>query len=382
MGVMICEGGGGTPPFSEQAFYARLCRFGRAFGITVYVFSPLWADMTRRTVNAYEYDPESAEWVQRTFPLPDLVYDRSFFTGRSPLRCRMHRSAVRRLLQAKPVLLLGRGLKGKWEVLQMLRRDPQLRPHLPATERVTDWKTIGRRLPEWSCLFVKPEHGSRGIGALQIGAGSRETAWRVRGRAAGNRTVDREFADIATLAAWLCRFAGSRPYLCQPYLSLRSRNGAVYDVRSLVQKNGGGRWELTGMAVRLGQSGSVTSNLYGGGHAEEVRPFLTAEFGPDRAERIIRTLHRLSERIPLALEAANGRMAELGLDFGIDRDGRVWIIEANSKPGRNVFSQLRQEAEQSKAARQPVAYARYLLDRSRPSRIGPALQTSGCLKSF
>ena len=33
-----------------------------------------------------------------------------------------------------------------------------------------------------------------------------------------------------------------------------------------------------------------------------------------------------------------GMLAEIGYDFGIDKDGKIWLFEANSKPGRSIFS--------------------------------------------
>jgi hypothetical protein len=33
-----------------------------------------------------------------------------------------------------------------------------------------------------------------------------------------------------------------------------------------------------------------------------------------------------------------GIIAEIGFDLGIDRHGDVWFFEANSKPGRSIFS--------------------------------------------
>nr|WP_284646839.1 YheC/YheD family protein [Paenibacillus chinjuensis] len=99
-----------------------------------------------------------------------------------------------------------------------------------------------------------------------------EAAFSVRGRDARNRRVAHGFGDAAALLRWLRRFTGRRSYLVQPYLQLHDASGDAYDVRSLVQKDGAGRWQLTGMAVRQGQGGSLTSNLHGGGKAEAAGP--------------------------------------------------------------------------------------------------------------
>lgn len=43
------------------------------------------------------------------------------------------------------------------------------------------------------------------------------------------------------------------------------------------------------------------------------------------------------------------RLGELGLDLGIDKDGEVWMFEANAKPGRSIFKHpaLRSEGRAS-----------------------------------
>ncbi|WP_438446137.1 YheC/YheD family endospore coat-associated protein [Gorillibacterium sp. sgz5001074] len=347
----------GIPPFGEAPFCARLCRLGRGLGLQVYVFSPLWVDPERMQVRGFTISRNGIGWEEGIFPLPDLIYDRSFFVNRSDyLR---HKAAVRRLQQLKATPCLGHGLKSKWEALVYLGRDPELRPYLPKTVKLArpglpaEWLRTAER------VFLKPLSGSQGKGAAM--AERLPSGYRVRARDSTNRSIERTFRDSAGLTAWIRSFTGNRKYLLQQYLELQSGDGTAWDVRSLVQKNGQGLWELTGMAVRLGGTGSITSNLHGGGDAFEVLPFLERQFGSDRAADIAGKLRFLSERIPPALEASNGRMAELGIDLGVDRNGRVWIIEVNTKPGRSVFHRLQQRQESYRAALHPVAYAKHLL---------------------
>lgn len=45
-----------------------------------------------------------------------------------------------------------------------------------------------------------------------------------------------------------------------------------------------------------------------------------------------------SIRICNALEGhVKGPLGELGLDIGVDYQQKVWLFEANSKPGRHIF---------------------------------------------
>ena len=50
------------------------------------------------------------------------------------------------------------------------------------------------------------------------------------------------------------------------------------------------------------------------------------------------------------LENSIDRLGEMGVDIGVDRDGHIWFIEANLKPGRQSQS----------AASNPDAHDDYL----------------------
>ena len=98
IGIMAHESGGdGYPPFGEREFYARLCEAGRKRQLHVFVFSPLTLDEERRRVKGYCCQAGTADWQEGWFPLPDLVYDRSFFS--SPGDYAIHKAAVRRMNQ-------------------------------------------------------------------------------------------------------------------------------------------------------------------------------------------------------------------------------------------------------------------------------------------
>jgi glutathione synthase/RimK-type ligase-like ATP-grasp enzyme len=371
IGIMANESEG-TPPFGERYYYARLCKLGRSLGLTVYVFSPLRVDPVTRTVKGYTYSVSSDCWEEHSYPLPHLIYDRSFFVRQSDYT--RHRSAVRRLHELKPIPYLGHGLKSKWEALVYLKRDPELRPYLPRTAKLVRPELVMEWLTGAGRVFLKPLSGSQGKGTAMIE--SSPGGFRIEARDGMNRPLSRILHNPTELAGWIRTFTGKRSYLIQQYLSLQSSDGETWDVRSLVQKNGRGMWELTGMAVRKGSRGSITSNIHGGGSAVEVLPFLEQQFGQAKAAAILERLHFLSGRIPPVLEASNGRMVELGIDLGVDRDGNVWIIEVNTKPGRTVFQRLHQEDAGYRAARNPLAYAKHLLRRSAPVSSGQLQGTS------
>ncbi|MCS7463631.1 YheC/YheD family protein [Paenibacillus doosanensis] len=364
----------------NRDFYRKICLIGQQAGLNVFVFTPQGVSETDNVVKGYGFDAEARRWIGRNYARPDLVYDRCFFTSRR--QAAEYREAVRRLRKPPAALFLGYGLRGKWDVQHMLERDGRFVSHLPQTEPMRSVRSAAEWLKRHGELVLKPQAGSQGRGVLHVrrgaaaarpgvgpvapeGTANAEPAFAVRGRDARNRPVACSFDSAAALLRWLRRFTAQRDYLLQRYLPLHNQNGEAYDVRSLVQKDGTGRWQVTGIAVRKGQGGSLTSNLHGGGSAEPALPFLTAQFGAETAARIAAELERLSRLLPAALEQSHGRLAELGIDFGVDTGGHIWILEVNSKPGRSIFTYLHDDRARFNALANPIKYARYLLRNTR-----------------
>ncbi len=359
LGVMVSQTNG-QPPLKVRHFYRHLCLAGAKIGVTVFIFSPDDIDWQALMVQGYCYCGVSGEWSVRRFPLPPLIYDRSFYGDRKK-RAR-HRAAIAALKKTVNVRFLGNGLDGKWNVQQALMRCPALRPHLPHTVLYRGGKSLLRWLKTFGEAVMKPQYGSHGKGFLHI-ALVNGRRFRVQGRDRDNGVIDLAFAEPFPFLQWIEHFTGGRKYIIQEHLSLRTETGDAFDIRSLMQKNGSGNWQLTGMAVRLGAKGSVTANLHGGGRAVDVGLFLRELVGDPKSRELIRALLTLSRQIPPQLETHYGRLSELGIDFGIDRQGKVWILEVNSKPGRAVFRHTGNKSAERASVSNPVRYARYILER-------------------
>ncbi|SEB89695.1 YheC/YheD family protein [Paenibacillus sp. GP183] len=367
LGIMVAELPGKVP-FANAASLRALCLLGISAGIEVFVFSPNRIDWSREQVTGYTYQAGKEAWMKINYALPNLIYDRCFFASKASYQD--YSRHLRQLRGRSSIRFLGYGLPGKWEVMQILQRDPYFHPFLPETRLLTQLQEVLNWLELRSEVFLKPKGGSQGRGVLYIKKHQELLDhFILSGRDRRNHLLQMEFQNAQDLKFWLRTFIGQRIYLLQEYLSLHTANGNAYDIRSLVQKNRHGYWELTGMGVRCGQSGSITANLHGGGTAWEAAPFLKSEFSQEQVEEQMNTLIELSTKIPLALESAHGRLAELGIDLGIDRNGRVWLLEVNSKPGRSLFTKLPNKAVQKSSKENPILYAAFLLYAQKTNRM-------------
>ncbi len=360
----------GLPPSPAKSFTAGSAGKAAVWDSMFFVFSPADIHWEAGHVTGYVYSGKTSGWERRLCPFPDFVYDRCFCTNGSQFN--EYATQLRRIRREPGIRLLGSVLKGKADVYAALAADAEIKPCLPYTIKL-EKQALLTWLQRHDAAYLKPEAGSQGKGGLLVERRScgepSEDKYSVKGRDFNNRQIEISFRDSRELLGWLQAFTGQRRYLLQPFLQLTDFWGEPYDIRALVQKDGTGGWTLTGFAARKGAAGGITSNLHGGGTAWEAAPFLQKLFGADESSAILQTLNRLSAKIPPLLEQSFGRLLELGIDYGIDRSGRIWILEANSKPGRSAFEHLPDQQIKACSVVNPLRYARYLADRTLSNRV-------------
>lgn len=358
----------GDPPFLEKDFFKILSLSARPLGLHVIVFSPYSIDWQKRKVYGYTFHARMKQWRTCQAPFPRLVYDRLFYVDKNNYYALY--PWVKRLREIPGILWLNRGLPGKWPVYNALKAYPQIRPYLPETSLFSpdgDWPEL---LFRKGALFLKPSLGSQGKGVLKISLAKGRKEITVIGRdprfpQEGDRLISRSFASVEPCRRWLRTFVGSKSYVIQPYLSLRTKDGLPFDLRILVQKDGHGLWRRTGQAIRLGPKRGLTANLHGGGKAVEASSFLQTHYSPRQVELINHAVDDLTFHLPVLLEKKYSPLCELGLDVGVDQEGKVWLLEVNSKPGRQSFQECGDWESFLTALTRPVHYACFLLNNGR-----------------
>ncbi|RAL26854.1 YheC/YheD family protein [Thermoflavimicrobium daqui] len=357
LGVITCfHATGERPPFPEKIFFEQLTQAGKKYHINIIIFNPKQIDWSTRTVKAWTH-PSPNQWISSTFPLPCLIYDRCFYMDRKHYLS--YKPSVVRLAEDPETRLLGRPLGGKLQTYLMLKEYPKLQPYLPSTYPVRSLQSVLSALKAWSTILLKPNGGSLGCGVISI----KQTlsCYFISGRTKQNQFFQDVLFNKKQLLVWLEHFIANTRYIIQPFLKLTTPDHRPFDVRILVQKNEKHEWETTGMAVRIGNPHTVTSNLHGGGEAVPLLPFIEKLYSKEVVIKIQNQIKELTDLVPNYIEAKHGPLLELGLDLGIDPQGKVWLLEVNSKPGRSVFLKIGRHELRERAIQLPIRYAYSLL---------------------
>lgn len=340
-------------PFGEQnSFINNLVTAANRLNCYAYAFS--YTDgIVNGVISGYRKSPEG--WHRLRVPLPDVVYDRCLVTTQTQYAAL---SRIKKQLKALGASYFNRPIGSKLRVYKYLKTFRNLRPYLPETV-VANSISIRSMLSKHNTIYVKPSMGTQGNNVIRVDKIRRKgyTATFVR---RGKRIT--MAARSATGLVQDMRFKRGRIYLAQQGIDLVKFGSRIADIRVLTQRDINGKWLVTGAAARIGQAGSPVSNIHQGGGALSLPAFFEKAFPSTdiSKESLLDETYTLAINISEALDAGIGDIAELGIDIGIDKNARLWLIEVNPRPGRTVFKLIGNKVLQLRSIIRPVEYACFI----------------------
>jgi len=350
--------------FGEPEYLSQLVHAGRLLGAEVYVFSHQDVYASERKIRGFVPN-RSGSWESGWHAWPQIVIDR--YRRRVPEYMKLRHSGLFEFTNSP--------FSKKWRVTQLLAKDPRVNRWIPQTFVYSPGK-LRTMLEKHPIVYVKPGNGTGGKGILKVAA--RGSRYELSGRDKSCARKTASLRQVEEVGKWVKRWVEEQRiqggnFLVQQGLDLGLIPNRVSDVRLLIQKDRKGEWRVTGCGVRVGESGSSTSNLHGGGKAYPFHLLIAKRFGEERAQQILRECYIMAHQVARVLEEHFGRMLEFGLDIGVDVNGRAWLIEVNPKPGRELFRQMGAMDLYAEAVTRPVQFALYVLEEKEAKDNSPKL---------
>ena len=109
------------------------------------------------------------------------------------------------------------------------------------------------------------------------------------------------------------------------------------------------------MGVRVAGERAISTHVPMGGHIEKIDTVLQSVFGSE-TDRIKERIEQVGIRTARWIEnQQNALLGEMSMDLGIEKDGSLWIFEANSKPMKFDEPNIRR-----RSLRRLIEYSLYL----------------------
>ncbi len=343
--------------------YIRTCKELNAIYCFFSLEDILWE---HRQVKGWmlQEDALDEKWVSRILPIPTVIYDRCFgASGKTDgyeLRSRLADIPEVTVFNAMPKLR-------KWETYEILRTYSDIRDCLPKTMPHSDPEKLKKLLRKPGRVYLKPDGLSKGTGIYTIGC-SPSGGFTIRHRGPKANEVFKIDSLKKLDELFEPYFERGGGYIIQEEIPLARYKGRKFDMRVLCQKDINGTWIIGGIAVRVAAPRSIITSPRSGGRVVSLPQALKTVFNQDEdvpggiASKITNTAFRICRII----EQHYGCCGELGLDMGIDAQGKVWVIEVNAKPLKVSLKRLLDQNLIQQVHANPIRFAYFLASKSYP----------------
>ncbi|RKP58131.1 YheC/YheD family protein [Cohnella endophytica] len=234
---------------------------------------------------------------------------------------------------------------------RIMMKDSNIARHLPQTLIATA-ANVRTLLKLHSVVYLKPNHGTGGNGIFKLSTHDKSFGLQSGVKSQTFISFDGAFKAFK-------KSAGKKVYIVQKGIPLLRYRNRPFDLRIMVQRNPNRKWEVTGMIGRLAQPKKIVTNYHNGGRPLPVRQLLTPTLSPVAQNAYIQRLNQLGLRTSGHVNKFFPRFRSYGLDIGIDKELKIWIIEVNTRPDKTIFNVLKDK----RMFRKIVRYAKIANDK-------------------
>lgn len=322
----------GIPTGKKARIFREMSQHAKEKGVDLFFFYLEDVNWKQKIIKGLALSGQK-NWMIRTYPFPDIVYNRILY--RNIEKTDNTRKSLKRFEAEKSVELFNTRFLEKWEVYQAFKRSGLADELLPETDLFSR-RTLQLFCQKYNEVFLKPRNGSKGKGIIKIKQGPDGRGFSYSRAESAKHDKSRYCGGLESLYRELKAYGVSdNRYLVQRGIDLAKYQGRVFDIRSQVQKDGSGQWVFTGAGARVAAKNSFVTHIPNGGHLADLQEVLAEAFDPD-PNTIRAFIDKLNETTVAAGQILDHHLginlAILSLDVAIDHDGRMWILEINSKP--------------------------------------------------
>ncbi|HJV44944.1 MAG TPA: YheC/YheD family protein [Bacillota bacterium] len=342
----------------RASFFKHLLSAQKEESLFYFLFTPADVNWSNKIVSGLFLSQNNgvAVWRRGSIPFPDVVYNR--IPDRGSERTASVQDFKTKLANLTQAQMFNPTFFNKWAIHQQLVNHPTVGQYIPETFHSPNLNTIQMMLKKYRLVYLKPVGGSLGLGILRITFKPGEGYFCRYNN--GSNNILRRYRNLSSLIATHLPRQRMNNYLVQQGISLIKYEDRPLDFRVHVHKNRENQWVVAAIAAKIAGEGSVTTHVRTGGTVLSGQELLKEVYysqGEYFAEQVRECTIQLAEVIETKLKQNIG---ELGFDIGIDTKGRIWMFEANSRPGRSIFKYDSFKEADQRSIHLIVDYSRYL----------------------
>ncbi|WP_174732460.1 YheC/YheD family protein [Mesobacillus harenae] len=314
----------------------------------IYICTVEGINTEKKQIEGYYYDPNAVtrkkKFKKGIFPFPNSLY----------VRTKIPEKIYHDLLNSMGEKIFNSYFFDKVELWEYVKSEQDLVTHFPDTTTVHDINEVITMLIKHSSIYLKPARGSLGHGIIKIILKNGEYIIK---KHSGEIFI---FKSKAELEEWLKKTLNTK-YIVQKGVNLEF-NKQIVDFRIYMQKNKSMNWKSTGYIARFSKEGEVTTNTQNLDVIKNGKETLKKVFNikEDRVDDIEKYMKSTCTAICEYLDKSVGNFGDVAIDFIIDSDFKIWILEINKRYFTKTLKQLQDKSLFYEVRSKPLEYARAL----------------------
>jgi glutathione synthase/RimK-type ligase-like ATP-grasp enzyme len=274
---------------------------------------------------------ENGTWIFADLPLPDVIYNR---IHSRILEYSTHFKKFRKKLEQLKIPIFNDRFLSKWEVYEHLMKKKYLHTFIPET-RIFSNESFIDFAEKYETVFIKPIHGSQGRNIFKL-VKKDDSHYTYQSSFLSKSENSTTTYSLEEVYQQIKPVINNHFYILQQGIPLVSTNGSAIDFRVLCHKNIKNDWEVTSTVARISAEQEFVSNIARGGRIMRAVNALALFMSKTKALEVLAHMKELSiETASIISELSPGITGELGIDIGVEPDGKLWLIEVNSKPSKS-----------------------------------------------
>jgi hypothetical protein len=355
-------------------FARKLNQANQKTKCSIYFFTSQDINWRRQVIGGYVLKGSSKQWMERRLPFPDIIYDRGTGFGDGE---KAEVKKLRARFKKMPGIQYINSCKlKKWQVHKKLSRHKDVNKYLPATFYSRGINHIRAMIAKYEYLFLKSSVGSGGKGVFALEKRNHRFCFRYYHKGSH---LKRYAANLDGLLTEL-KTIGLKPdrVILQQGIRLVKYKNRPMDLRILMVKNKDGIWNAVYNQARVAQKGAVITNTSLGGEVmnySDIYSVLKKRYPGIPSDNRIKDICMV---IAHYIEKEFGSFGEIGIDIAVDKTGKVWLLEANSKPSKLPEQKIEDTVGISPQFLLTLEYAKLLFSQKNISRnkadVSPSVQ--------
>lgn len=336
IGIMVSNRG------SRKSFL-KLCLRYQILNLNLYAFTPRDIQWNKQRIIGLRL--KKGKWTQGSFPFPHAVYNRCY---------NKKLSTIQRLEAAIGMNKCFNSINffNKWDLSKLLAQS-SLKPYVPDTFLYNE-VNMSELLESYKLIYMKPIYGNKGASVYRVELMDNKDI-HISMHSLAPRYIVRKNESIQEK---LEKLLGHKSYIVQQGIPMSQLDHKYFDIRVLVQKGITGEWTISTIVSRVAHKGyfntSMCEHIY---HTDEV---LSRLFSQEKVNDILLSLHDISVKAAQAADIHMGSLGELSVDFAIDDNSNLQIIELNGKPQKSIYNDITNFRSKKLIYNRPLEYAYYL----------------------